>query len=175
MKLFYLALFSVSLGVAQPVISNVRAFPSSNEITVRADITGAPITALKFNYGTTAAMGLPDWAQGDWVTWNTPGTNEYELHSSTYYVPTPGTPYYFQISAVWAGGTVSSTCTNGQTGKGWTCQPGGGVHTLTTSANGIAPAFHEVRAYPSHGSVMVRAILTNFSMIAQSLVLETGT
>ena len=36
MKLFYLALFSVSLGVAQPVISNVRAFPSSNEITVRA-------------------------------------------------------------------------------------------------------------------------------------------
>ena len=120
-------------------------------------------------------MGLPDWAQGDWVTWNTPGTNEYELHSSTYYVPTPGTPYYFQISALWAGGTVSSTCTNGQTGKGWTCQSGGGVHTLTTSANGIAPAFHEVRAYPSHGSVMVRAILTNFSMIAQSLVLETGT
>ena len=101
MKLFYLALFSVSLGVAHRS-SPIRAFPSSNEITVRADITGAPITALKFNYGTTAAMGLPDWAQGDWVTWNTPGTNEYELHSSTYYVPTPGTPYYFQISAVWA-------------------------------------------------------------------------
>ena len=50
---------------------------------MRADITGAPITALKFNYGTTAAMGLPDWAQGDWVTWNTPGTNGYELHSSS--------------------------------------------------------------------------------------------
>lgn len=186
-----ITLFLLTAGacLGQPTISNIRAYPSHNALTVRADITGATLTDLKFFYGTTssttavssgvASGGGANGCTSDtptWMAFNTPEfPGEYTFHSCPVAVPVASTLYYFKIVAYWSGGSVTSSCTNGQTGTGWACQAGGGIHTTTTTANGTAPAFHEVRAYTTHGTILTRAIVTDFTGIASVYKLSVGT
>ena len=47
----------------------------------------------------------------------------------------PSTPYYFRLKAQTGNGTVSSSCSSGETGIGWTCEPGGGKMIFTLNSD----------------------------------------
>jgi len=58
----------------------------------------------------------------------------------------PSTKYYFRLTVVSGNGTARSTCSDGETGIGWTCEPGGGFMIFTTTP---LPANHGEPAPPA--------------------------
>lgn len=139
LRLQILLLATLGAAFAQPTIVSVSAYPSHGCVMLRADTTNLSSQAgstVSMSWGTTAALGFTTPAQ-----FETPTTNYTPINTWT--VATcglaPATPYYVQFNAATSAGSVVSSCTNGQTGTGWTCQAGGGKLMITTSA---LPANH---------------------------------